>query len=68
MGGGGGVRTSRDICTGFMFYLLKKEKNTVLSLPRALFMVRFLSQYLALSSALQFMHLTLVFLASSKVE
>ena len=44
-----------DIRSGFTFYLLKKrKKNTVLSLPRALFT-------LALTSALQSRHLTLVF-------
>ena len=40
--------------SGFTFYLLKKEKNPVSSLPRALFT-------LALTSALQSRHLTLVF-------
>ena len=43
-----------DIRSGFTFYLLKKEKNPVLSLPRALFT-------LALTSALQSRHLTHVF-------
>ena len=43
-----------DIRSGFTFYLLKKEKNPVLSLPGALFT-------LALTSALQSRHLTLVF-------
>ena len=44
-----------DVRSGFTFYLLKKEKNPVSSLPRALFT-------LALTSALQSRHLTLVFL------
>ena len=39
-----------------MFYLLKKENNIVSSLPRALFFT------LALTSALQSRHLTIVFL------
>ena len=43
-----------DIRSGFTFYLLKKEKNPVLFLPRVLFT-------LALTSALQSKHLTLVF-------
>ena len=45
-----------DIRSDFTFYLLKKkkEKNPVSSLPRALFT-------LALTSALQSRHLTLVF-------
>ena len=43
-----------DIRSGFTFYLLKKEKSPVSSLPRALFT-------LALTSALQSRHLTLVF-------
>ena len=43
-----------DIRSGFTFYLLKKEKNPVSSLPRALLT-------LALTSALQSRHLTLVF-------
>ena len=43
-----------DIRSGFTFYLLKKEENPVLSLPRAFFT-------LALTSALQSRHLTLVF-------
>ena len=43
-----------DIRSGFTFYLLKKENNPVSSLPRALFT-------LALTSALQFRYLTLVF-------
>ena len=37
-----------------MFYSLKKEKNTVWSLPRPLFTI-------ALTSALQSRHITLVF-------
>ena len=44
-----------DIRSGFTFYLLKKEKNPFSSLPMALFT-------LALTSALQSRHLTLVFL------
>ena len=44
-----------DIRSGFTFYLLKKEKNPVLSLPRALF-------NLALTSAFHSRHLTLVVL------
>ena len=43
-----------DIRPGFTFYLLKREKNPVSSLPRALFT-------LALTSALHSRHLTLVF-------
>ena len=43
-----------DIRSGFTFYLLKKEKNPVSFLPRALFT-------LALTSALQSWLLTLVF-------
>ena len=43
---------NRDIGSGSMFYLLKKEKNNVLSLPRELFTF-------ALTSALQSRHLTL---------
>ena len=43
-----------DVRSGFRFYLLKKEKNPVLSLARALFT-------LALTSALQSRHLPLVF-------
>ena len=43
-----------DIRSGFTFYLLKKEKNLVSFLPRALFT-------LALTSVLQSRHLTLVF-------
>ena len=43
-----------DIRSGFTSYLLKKEKNPVSFLPRALFTS-------ALTSALQFRHLTLVF-------
>ena len=43
-----------DSRSDFTFYLLKKEKNPVSSLPRALFT-------LALTSALQSRHLTLVF-------
>ena len=43
-----------DIRSGFTFFSLKKEKNPVSSLPRALFT-------LALTSALQSRHLTLVF-------
>ena len=49
------------------FYVLSIEKRKKI-LPRALFMVRFHLKTLALSSALQSMHLTLVFLASSKAE
>ena len=40
--------------SGFKFYLLKKDQNPVSSLPRVLFT-------LALTSALQSRHLTLVF-------
>ena len=43
-----------DIRSGFTFYILKNENNPVSSLPRALFT-------LALTSALQSRHLTLVF-------
>ena len=43
-----------DTSSGFTFYLLKKEKNPVSSLPRALFT-------LALTSALHSRHQTLVF-------
>ena len=46
-----------DIRSGFTFYLLKKEKNPVSSLPMALCT-------LALTSALQSRHLTLVFFNS----